>query len=372
MSVAQRLHKRRFELQKKFLSELEGVMNVKIRFFAIFTTALLFFAASPGASADEFYKNKKLRFIVGFDAGGGYDVFTRVVARHVDKHIPGKPSVTVENMPGAGSLIAANYIAGKAKPDGLTAGVFSSGLITQQAMGAKEIRFDARKFRWIGSMSSGTPVCAIMAFTGLKTFDDVLSSKKQLRIGSTGPGTTSHDLAKLMVGLMNAPFKIVSGYKGTSEIRIALQRKEVDGACWTWESMSQTAQSMLDASGDERLIPYVIQGKSEDPLTKGLPQFTAKIKDQEKLTAFKAWLEPYEFFRPLALPPETPKDRVQILRTALKKTMDDPAFLAEVKKSQLDVHHTSGEDVEKNVEQILAIPPKPKQILASLLAEKKA
>jgi tripartite-type tricarboxylate transporter receptor subunit TctC len=346
-------------------------MNEQVRFCAIFITALLFFAASPRASADEFYKDKKLRIVVGFDAGGGYDVFTRVVARHMDKHIPGKPAVVVENMPGAGSLVAANYLAGKAKPDGLTAGVFSSGLITQQATGAKEIRFDARKFRWIGSMSSGTPVCAIMAFTGLKTFDDVLSSKKQLRIGSTGPGTTSHDLTQLMVGLMNAPFKIVSGYKGTSEIRIALQRKEIDGACWTWESMSQTGQSMLDASGDERLIPYVIQGKSEDPRTKGLPQFTSKIKDQEKLTAFKAWLEPYEFFRPLAMPAETPKDRVQPLRTALKQTMEDPAFLAEVKKSQLDVHYTSGEEVEKSIEQILAIPPKSKQILASLLADKK-
>lgn len=347
-------------------------MNRQVRFCAIFIIAVLFFAASPGATADEFYKGKNVRFVVGFDAGGGYDVFTRVVARHLDKHIPGKPNVTVENMPGAGSLIAANYIAGKAKPDGLTAAVFSSGLITQQAMGAKEqLRFDARKLRWIGSMSSGTPVCAIMAFTGLKTFDDVLSSKKQLRIGSTGPGTTSHDLTNLMIGLMNAPFKIVSGYKGTSEIRIALQRKEVDGACWTWESMSQTAQSMLDASGDERLIPYVIQGKSEDPLTKGLPQFTSKIKDQEKLTAFKAWLEPYEFFRPLAMPPETPKERLQILRTALKQTMEDPAFLAEVKKSQLDVHYTSGEAVEKSVEEILAIPPKSKQILASLLTDKK-
>ena len=248
--------------------------------------ALITVAAVPALAQqpDEFYKGKKLRFIVGLAPGGGYDVVTRAVARHIDKHIPGKPHVTVENMTGAGSLVAANYIYNKAKPDGLTAGVFSSGLITQQAMGSQGIMFDAREFEWVGSMARGTPVCAIMAFTGLKNVSEVLSSKKELKIGSTGAGTTTDDLAKLMAGLMDAPFRVVSGYGGTSDIRLAMQRREVDGACWTWESMRTTAGDMLQASGEDKLIPYVIQGKHDDPPVKDLPQFTAVIKEQGKVS----------------------------------------------------------------------------------------
>jgi tripartite-type tricarboxylate transporter receptor subunit TctC len=323
--------------------------------------------ASAQKSADDFYKGKTLKLIVGLAPGGGYDVVTRAVARHIDKDIPGKPRVIVENMTGAGSLVAANFLYRKAKPDGLTAGVFSSGLITQQAMESEGIQFDAREFAWVGSMSTGTPVCAIMAFTGLKSFSEVLASKKELKMGSTGAGTTTDDLARLMIGLMDAPFKVISGYKGTSDIRLAMQRKEIDGACWTWESMRTTAKDMLQASGEEQLVPYVIQGKYDDALVKNLPQFTSVIKDKDRLAAFKAWLSPYEFFRPLALPPNTPKERVEILRTALKKTMQDPAFLADAKKAQLDVEYTSGEAIEKNVKEILDLPPKAEQMLASII-----
>jgi tripartite-type tricarboxylate transporter receptor subunit TctC len=338
---------------------------------AVIITGLVFATALAQKSPEESYKGKTLRFIVGLAPGGGYDVITRAVARHIDKHIPGKPNVMVENMTGAGSLVAANFLYKKAKPDGLTAGVFSSGLITQQAMDSEGIQFDAREFDWIGSMSAGTPVCAIMAFTGLKTLSDVLASKKELKLGSTGAGTTTDDLARLMIGLMDAPFKVVSGYKGTSEIRLAMQRREIDGACWTWESMRTTAKDMLQASGEEQLVPYVIQGKHDDALVKNLPQFTSVIKDKDKLAAFKAWLGPYEFFRPLALPPNTPKERVEILRTALKKTMQDPAFLADAKKAQLDVEYTSGEAIEKNVKEILALPPKAEQMLASIIGPEK-
>jgi tripartite-type tricarboxylate transporter receptor subunit TctC len=234
-------------------------------------------------------------------------------------------------------------------------------------MDSKGIRFDGRRFGWVGSMSSGTPVCAIMAFTGLSTLQDVLSSKKDLKMGSTGAGTTTHDLTNLMVGLMDAPFKVISGYGGTSQIRLAMQRREIDGACWTWESMRTTARSMLDAQGDDRLIPFVIQGKYDDPLVKGLPQFTEAIKDKEKLSAFKAWLVPYEFFRPIALPPNTPNQRLDVIRAALKKAMEDPDFLAEAKKSQLDVNYTSGEAIEKSVEEVLDLPEKAEQLLASII-----
>jgi len=214
-------------------------------------------------------------------------------------------------------------------------------------------------------------VCAVMGFTGLRTLDDVLHSKTKLRIGSTGPGSTTDDLPKLMIGLMHAPFNVIRGYKGTSRVRIGMQRKELDGACWTWESMRTTARSMLNATGDEKLIPYVIEGKWDAPEVKNLPQFTALIKEKDNLEAFKAWLNAYKFFQPLALPPGTPQARVDVLRTALKETLQDPAFKADAKKSNLIVASLSGEEIKNLVNETLSISPNAKSLLVDLIGRGK-
>ena len=323
------------------------------------------------SNAEDFYQGKTISIIVGYAAGGGYDTYARSFARHLGKHIPGNPTVIVQNMTGAGSLIAANYLYKKAEPDGLTIGSFGGGLVTEQALGLKGIQFDARKLEWIGSLRTGTPICAVMASTGNKNLEDVLHSKQQLRMGSTGPGSTTDDLPKLMIGLVHAPFKVIRGYKGTSELRVAMQRRELDGACWTWESMRTTARAMLDAKGDDRLIPFVIEGKWEEPEVKDLPQFTEVIKGQENLEAFTAWLNAYKYFQPLSVPPGTPKARVEILRTALKETLEDPAFKADAKKSNLIVAALSGEEIEKLVKQTLSISPEAKKLLESLIGRGK-
>jgi len=174
--------------------------------------------------ADDFYAGKSINIIVGYRAGGGYDTYTRIVARHLGKHIAGNPSIVVENKGGAGSKLAANYLYARSRADGLTAGVFGGGLMTQQALGAKGANFDGRKFKWVGSMAGGNPACVIMGFTGLKTLDDVLASKKTLKMGSTGAGSTTDDLPKLMKGLMGANFDVVSGFKGTN----------VSSKGWSW------------------------------------------------------------------------------------------------------------------------------------------
>jgi tripartite-type tricarboxylate transporter receptor subunit TctC len=176
------------------------------------------------APADEFYEGKTVRFIVGYRAGGGYDVYTRLIAHHMSRHIPGNPSLIVENMPGAGSLIAANHIFNRAKPDGLTIGVFASGLVREEPLGNPKVQFSAEKFDWIGAPTAAAPSCAIMGFTGLKTWDDVRDSKKELHFGSTGPGATTHDVTLLIRELARAPVKLVAGYGGTSDVRAALQR----------------------------------------------------------------------------------------------------------------------------------------------------
>ncbi len=331
-----------------------------------------FQATSPaGVGAEDFYKDKTIRFIVGYAPGGGYDTYTRAIARHIGKFIPGNPTSTVENMEGAGSLLAANYLYNKADADGLVVGNFNSGMVTQQALGSRGVRFDARKFGWIGSPVKGFPACMVMGFTGLKTLDEVIKASPKLKFAGTRSGASGVDLPMIMNKIMGTKFQVIAGYKGTSATRLAMQKREADGICSGWESMRVTARAMLDAEGDDKLIPFIIHGKIEDPETKGLPQFTDVIKGEENLRAFKTWSNQYEFQRPLVLPPNTPKERLQTLRTALQKTLTDPEFLAEAKKSKMLVDNVTGEEVDQTVEEMLTISPAIKKKLQFLVPAKK-
>jgi tripartite-type tricarboxylate transporter receptor subunit TctC len=242
-------------------------------------------------------------------------------------------------------------------------GNFNSGMVTQQALGAKGIRFDARKFGWVGSPGKGWPTCMVMGFTGLRNLDDVLKSGDKLRFGGTRAGASSDDLPKLMNALMGTNLRVISGYKGTGPIRVALQRREINALCSGWESMRVTARAMLEAQGDDKLIPFVFHGHVEDPEVKNLPQFTKVIKGDENVKAFKAWANQYDFQRPLMVPPKTPKDRLQALRAGLRKTLTDPEFLAQAKKSKLVIDDVTGEDIERSVEEILTISPAVKKKL---------
>lgn len=331
-------------------------------------TALLLLSGNVrSVTADDFYAGKTIRVIVGFAAGGGYDTYARAVTRHMGKHISGNPSFVVENMDGAGSLLAANYLYNKADADGLTIGSWNNLMILQQALGAKAIRFDSRQFGWIGAPSQSRSVCAVMGFTGLKTLDEVLNSKPGVKMGATRAGSTTDDLPKLMNRFMGTKFDVISGYRGTAKIRVAMQSQELDGACWGWESMRVTAKSLLDANGDNRLIPYIIDGTAEDSEVKDLPQFTNAIKNEANLAAFKVWRKPKEFERPLTLPPETPKDRLETLRRAYAQTLKDPEFLAEAKKSKLVIEHVPGEQIDKAVDEILSIAPGAREKLQFLV-----
>jgi len=154
--------------------------------------------SSTSALADDFYKGKTIRFVVGYAPGGGYDTYTRAVVRHMGKHITGNPTPIVQNMTGGGSLIAANYIYKRAKPDGLTVGIWNSGIILQQVLGGPGIRFEADKFGWVGAPVQGWPTCAIMGFTGLKTLKDVMNSNQRIKVGATRAGSTTDDLPKIL------------------------------------------------------------------------------------------------------------------------------------------------------------------------------
>jgi tripartite-type tricarboxylate transporter receptor subunit TctC len=337
--------------------------------FRILTVGLLLGTSRP-ALAEDFYKDKTIRFIVGQAAGGGYDAYTRTVAQHISKHIPGNPAVTVENMTGAGSLVAANYVYNNAKPDGLTVGNWNSAFVLNQALGDPNVRFDARKFGWIGAPSKGIPVCVVMGFAGVKTFDDLLKSGKALRMGGTAPGSHSVDLPLMLNKMLGTKFNVVSGYQGTAQVKLAMQRREVDGDCTNWESVIATRRDLLDAKGDDRLIPFLIHAPVEDPEVRTVPLFVNALKDEVNVATYKAYMAQMEYQRPLTVSPGTPKDRLDILRRAFKATLSDPEFVAQARKTKLDITYVSGEEAEKIVHEVLSISPKVRETLQFLTQRK--
>jgi tripartite-type tricarboxylate transporter receptor subunit TctC len=336
-------------------------MNKKFLRLVKLVIGLAFLVGPPPAAFGE------QLFIVGLPPGGGYDTYTRVVARHIGKYIPGNPKPIVQNMVGAGSLTAAHYIYSSAKPDGLTVGVWNSGLVLRQALGDRAVKFKADQFGWIGAPSKGYVTCAVMAFTGLKTLKDVLNSKKPIKMGGSRPGLVTHDLPGILNLTLGTKFDVIPGYEGTSRIRVALQIREVDGACFGWEAMRVIARAMLDAKGDDKLIPFVTHGDFGEPKVKDLPRLTEVIKGKENQAILNAYLLSYDFERPFMLPPGTPKEQLSILRKAYKATLEDPQFLAEAKRSELVIDYVSGEEIEKFVAQILGISPKTREKLQFLV-----
>src|SRR5918996_2324440 len=257
---------------------------------AVVASFVLTITVSSQSSADDFYKGKTIRFVVGFAPGGGYDLSARTVGRHMGKHIPGNPTIVVENMTGAGSLIAANYTANSAKPDGLFVGIWNSAYVLRQALGDKAVRLDARKLGWIGAPTKGTPFCAIMAHTGLKSLKEIVAADRELKMGATGPGSTYDDMPQIFNRTLKTKFKVISGYEGTGTILVAMRRKEVDGGCWTWESARTTARPMLDGQGDDKLIPFLIHRREPDPEVKDLPLIPEVIKGEDNLSAYRTWV----------------------------------------------------------------------------------
>ena len=327
---------------------------------------------APGSSwAEDFYRGKTIRFIVGQAAGGGYDTYGRLIARHISKHIPGNPTTTAENMEGAGSLISANYIYRQASPDGLAVVMFNNSLVVQNALGDPRIKIDFRKLGWVGAPSVGVPVCMVMGFTGLKTLDDVLKTKIPLKAGATRAGSAGYDMPLILNETLGTKLEVISGFTGTATTRVALQKREINAFCSQWESMRVTARAMLDAPGEDKLIPFIISERWEDPEVKDLPLFKDAIKDPKKYGIFRAWASQMDFQRPFTVAPETPKERLAILRTALAETLKDPALLAEAKKSKLIITPVSGEKTEQFVGEILSMSPEAKKALSFLVRKAK-
>ena len=245
--------------------------------------------------------------------------------------------------------------------------MFNNSLVVQNALGDPRIKIDFRKLGWIGTPSIGVPVCMVMGFTGLKTVEDVIQAKQPLKAGATRAGSTGHDLPLILNKTLGTNIQVISGFTGTATTRVALQKREINTFCSQWESMRVTARSMLDAKGEDKLIPFVISERWQDPEVKDLPLFKEVIKDKKKYAVYRAWEAQMDFQRPFTVAPGTPKERLEILRKGLAAALKDPALLAEAKKSKLVITPVSGEKTTELVDEILSMPADVKESLSFLV-----
>ncbi|MGH7771125.1 MAG: Bug family tripartite tricarboxylate transporter substrate binding protein [Candidatus Binatia bacterium] len=308
---------------------------------------------ASAANHEMFYKGKTLRLIVGAPAGGGFDTYSRALARHMAKHIPGAPTIVVENMSGAGTLVAANYTYRVAKPDGLSIGNFIGGLIIGQILGQPGIEFDARRFEWVGVPSKDNIACAFTKASGITSVEKWMAAKTPVKIGSTGRGTAPEDSPKVLKAALSLPVHLVSGYKGTADIRLAAESGELAGGCWQWESIKVTWQRGIE-KGDVVVVLQVTPKPLPD--LPGVPLALSFAKTEEARRLIQIGIQDQgAITRLYALPPGTPKERTQILRKAFMDTLKDPDFVADAKKGRLDIDPTPGEELERIVNDLFGL-----------------
>jgi tripartite-type tricarboxylate transporter receptor subunit TctC len=320
------------------------------------------------ATDDSFYKGKTVRMIVAFAPGGGFDTYTRLIGRHINKHIPGNPTIVVDNMTGAGGFIHANYMYQQAKTDGLTIGNNIGGLILQQIMGAKGASFDGKKFEFIGAPGIDTAVCALTKASGITSVERWFAAKEPVKLGGVGAGGTASDVARTVQAALKLPIRVVEPYKGTSEIKLAAEAGELAGGCWAWESLKSMWSKGIE-SGELNIVLTVMPKKHPELPNVPLAQDFAKTDDARRLLKY-AVHDTAVITRLYFLPPGTPKDRVVILRKALADTLRDPEFLADAKKSKLDIEPVTGEEMAKVVNDLYKIEPAMLERLKEVLLPK--
>jgi tripartite-type tricarboxylate transporter receptor subunit TctC len=311
--------------------------------------ALLACAALPlAAAAQPNFSGKTITIVVGYKPGGGYDATARMLARHLPNHIPGKPTVIVQNMPGGNSIIAANHIYNVAKPDGLTIGTFNRNLPIAQLTGVQGVKYDMTKFEWIGSAANETTILAIRNDLPYKTFEDLRKAKENVIIGSTGPGANTHDFPLLLKDLLGVKLKIVSGYSSSADIMLAVERKEVDGRAGSYTSLRQFI--------DRGLVRPIIRARSTEPGVEKLPVDESFAQNPRAKAIMALRSAPEVVARPYVLPPKTPAEIVKLYRDAFAATIKDPALVAEANKAKFDLEYTSGDEALKVMKEVLSQP----------------
>ena len=312
-------------------------------------------AAFAAPAGNDFYKGKVVRIIVGFSAGGGFDTFARTLSRYMGKYLPGNPSIVVENMTGAGSLISANHIYRVAKPDGLTIGAFNGNQILGQLIGAQGINFDARKMEWMGAPGYNHDLGVLSQKMGIASGEQWLTVKTPLKLGGSAPGTPTDDGPKILKEAISLPMRLITGYKGTADIRVAVESGEVDGICgFSWSSVRSTWRKAIESG--QVIVVMQNAPKAHADLPK-VPLAINFAKTPEARQLIEAGIhQPSAITYGYSLPPGTPKERMQILRSAFLQAVRDSDFLNDAGKANLEIAPASGEEIEQSIQNLFKTP----------------
>jgi tripartite-type tricarboxylate transporter receptor subunit TctC len=325
---------------------MRRLLTLALTALAILAVAMLAIVSTGEAAGP--YDGKTITIIVGYKPGGGYDRTARLLARHLPKHLPGKPAIIVQNMPGANSMIAANHVYNVARPDGLTIGTFNRNLPLAQLTKVDGVKFDMTKFAWVGSAASESTILTLHTDLPYRTVEELRKADKPIVIGTTGPGANTHDFPLLLKEFLGFNFKIVSGYSSSADIMLAVERKEVDGRAGSYTSLKPFI--------DRGLVRPIIRARAIEPGIEKLP-VDEELAPTPRAKAIMALRSGPEIIgRPYVMPPATPEELVKIIREAFAKVAQDPELVSEAKKASMEIEYIPGDQALKIIKEILAQP----------------
>jgi tripartite-type tricarboxylate transporter receptor subunit TctC len=307
---------------------------------------------AKAAGVEDFYKGRTVSLIIGYSVGGGYDTYGRLLSRYLGEHIPGRPNMVPQNMPGAGSIKSANYIYGVAPRDGTAIATFGRTIAVAPLLAAAGAAFDGTKFTWLGSISKDTSLCVTWGTSGIRTWDDFLA--KPSTFGGEGAGADPDVFAQLYRHVFGAKAKLVTGYPGTNDVSLAMERGEIDGFCGlSWSTLKSRHPDWLN----NKSINIIVQaGLKKEPGLPNVPLAIDLTRNQEQLQIVKLVLVSQEIARPFAAPPGLPADRRSALIAAFDETMRDRNFLAVAEMQDLDVDPVSPKDIDALLAEVYATP----------------
>ncbi|MDB5507865.1 MAG: Tripartite-type tricarboxylate transporter, receptor component TctC [Hyphomicrobiales bacterium] len=313
-------------------------------------------AATAQETAAAFFKGKTVTIVAGSSAGGGVDVYARLIGRHLGKHIPGNPTVIIQNMPGAGSLTAARHLYTVVPKDGTQIGVVLSTALFDPLMTGQDLQaYDPRKFLYLGNANADTSVCVVRRDAPVSSYAEL--SEKELVVGGTGPGSALVDYPVMERHLLGSKLRLIAGYKGSNEVSLAIQRNEVQGVCGLlWSSARQQYPDVLKPDGSVKVLVQEDTRPLPEIAKLGAPLIMEFAKTPEQKSALDVFLTQGSISRPFMLPPGVPADRAEALRRAFDATLEDPELRAEAAKQGSDVNAVSGAEVQALVEKVYATP----------------
>ena len=314
--------------------------------------ALLACAPARADGVEDFYKGRAVTILIGYSPGGSYDAAARVLAKHMGKYLPGHPSIVTQNMPGAGTLTLVNSLYNVAPKDGATFGIFARGMAMEPLIGRGDARFDSSKLTWIGSGANEISLCATYGGSAVKTWSDALS--KEFSVAGNGSGSDPDVFTNTLRNLFGVKASLVTGFPGSAEMSLAMERGEVDGRCgWSWSSVKAEKADWLKSGKLNLIVQLALQKAPDMPNVPLIIDLAANDRQRQIL---KLIFARQTMGRPFAAPPGVPADRARALRAAFDATMRDPDYLAEAAARGLEVNPVSGAEAQKLIDDLYATP----------------